>query len=75
MGGGGISPHSIINAKTSWEDDNGKRYSCILKGVLYFPDSPVNIVSVTSLADQLDNETGAWIKISRDISEFTWNQE
>ena len=49
IGGLYLSPHFIGNIRTSWYDDDEKLYDCILRGVLYFPDSPVNIISVTAL--------------------------
>ena len=50
-----------------------KLYEFIIKGALYFPDSPANIISVTALAAQFDDDTGIWIKTSRHQSEFTWD--
>ena len=34
-----------------WKDDNGKLQTFEVKNVLYFPDSSVNILSVTKFAD------------------------
>ena len=45
----------------------------ILKNVLYFPSSPVNVISVTSLADQFGDNDGTWIKTKRYSSVFVWN--
>ena len=35
-------------------------------------DTPVNIISVTALVEQLDNDSGIWIQTSRHASIFTW---
>ena len=40
--------------------------------MLYFPDSPVNILSVTRFADQLDDDEGTGINTRRSYSEFYW---
>jgi hypothetical protein len=65
--GAGRVPISII-------DDSGVRRQMILEKVLFFPQSPVNIISITALAEQLDDhEDGTWIKTSRHCSNFTWD--
>ena len=71
--GGGLSPHSIGDVKTSWNDDDGKSYELILNGALYFSDSPINIISATSLTAQFDDDNGTWIITSHYQSEFTWD--
>ena len=70
--GGGVSPHSIGDVKASWHDDDGKLYERILKGALYFPNSPINIISVTAMVSQFGDNNETWIKTSRYQSEFTW---
>ena len=50
-------------------------YSTILENVLYFPQSPVNVLSVTAFATQLNDDTGTWIKTSRFESTFSWDNE
>lgn len=55
-----------------WKDDDGLLYSIDLKDVLYFPTSPVNILSVTSLAAQLNDKTGTGINTRWTTSTFYW---
>ena len=45
----------------------------ILKNALYFPESPVNSISITCLADTFDDDSGTYIKTSRYASEFCWD--
>ena len=54
------------------EDDNGKEYDIILKNVLHFPKSPVKILSVVQLAEQLQDDLDTWILSRRFQSIFTW---
>ena len=46
-----LSPHSMGDIKTSWKDNNRRMRECILKWTLYFPGSPVNIISFTALIE------------------------
>ena len=61
IGGSNQYPHSIDNINVSWFDSNGTLVKYILKGAIYFPDSPVNITSVTAFIDQLDDDEGTSI--------------
>ena len=61
IGGSNQYPHYKGNIKVSWFDSNGTLVKYILKGALYFPDSPVNITSVTAFIDQLDDDEGTSI--------------
>ena len=63
----------LTDIKTFWYNDDGHKYEGILKGALFFPESPVNIISVTVLAAQFDNDNRTWIKPSRYSSTFTWD--
>ena len=55
-----------------WKDDNGKEHSYDVRDVLYFPTSPVNILSVTGFADQLNDNDGTGIDTKRSKSRFYW---
>ena len=55
-----------------WKDDNGKQHSYDIRDVLYFPTSPVNILSVTGFADQLNDDEGTGIDTKRSKSRFYW---
>eukprot|EP00957_Ditylum_brightwellii_P090889 6920602-Ditylum_brightwellii.AAC.1 len=50
----------IGDAQISWKDGNGISHNYQLKKVLYFPESPVNNISVTSLAEQLNDDEGTY---------------
>ena len=56
-------------------DSNGVSQSLELEEVLYFPASPVRIISVTRLASQFDDEDGTWIKTYWHRSVFTWDHD
>mgnify|MGYP001046712641 CR=1 FL=1 len=43
--------------------------------VLYFPTSPVNILSVTGFADQLKDDKGTGIDTKRSTSRFYWQND
>ena len=72
IGGVELSLHSIGGVHTNWKND-GKPHNNILKGALFVPDSPVNLLSVTALAEQLKDDTSTWIKTRRYKSTFTWD--
>eukprot|EP00957_Ditylum_brightwellii_P055529 4208043-Ditylum_brightwellii.AAC.1 len=46
-----------------------------LRDTLYFPDSSVNIISITSLADQLDDDESTYVTTKRKYSVFFWIKE
>ena len=47
----------------------------MLKDVLYFHRSPVNLISVTSLVNQLDDDSGTSIKTSKKMYKYVWNRK
>eukprot|EP00957_Ditylum_brightwellii_P103768 7905186-Ditylum_brightwellii.AAC.1 len=51
IGGTDHCPAGIGAMQITWTDDAGKLYTYVLDNKLYFPESPVNILSVTKLAD------------------------
>ena len=55
---GGANHHcsAIGNRSLKWTDVNNQLHNYIIKDVLYFPGSPVNIFSVTQFANQLDDK-------------------
>ena len=57
----------------SWKDDHGTVHKMRIHDVLYFPSSPVNILSVTSLASQLNDDEGTGIDTKRSTSRFYWD--
>ena len=63
--GSNVYPTSIGDVKIAWADDEGIPYRIVLKDVLYFPNSPVNVLSITAFAAQLNDDDGTWIKTAR----------
>ena len=54
-------PAGCGDVPVSWKDDNGKEYHIVLKNVLHFSKSPVKILSVVQLAEQLQDDLDTWI--------------
>ena len=55
-----------------WKDDKGVAHSDRLTGVLYFPQSPINIMSINKFARQLDDADGTGIDTKMNYSRFYW---
>ena len=73
--GGTAKPEGIGTVRWKWEDDLGKEHVFELKECRYFPTSPANILSVSSLGVQLgDDDDGTWIKSGPYTSTFTWKK-
>ena len=73
VNGEGNLPADCGNVPISWKDDKGQTYNIVLKNVLHFPKSPVKILSVVSLAEQLKDDLDTWILSRRYQSIFTWD--
>ena len=56
IGGKGHPPYSIGTFKECWSDDNGVGHEFLIKGVLYFQQSTINILSITNFARQLKDK-------------------
>ena len=55
--GGKLNQHDGIGTvKWTWKDDGGEVHTKKLENKLYFPKSPINIMSVTELAKQFKYE-------------------
>ena len=50
------NPSGIEDVSITWKMGNGKLYCRIFKGTLYFPESPVKILSCTALEDLNDKD-------------------
>eukprot|EP00957_Ditylum_brightwellii_P061460 4665045-Ditylum_brightwellii.AAC.1 len=74
IGGTDHHPEAIGSVTVSWKDNDGKRNEYVLKNSLYFPGSLVNIISATSLDDQLNNNEGTYITTKRHYSSFVWDR-
>ena len=73
IGGKTSIPAGIGTVKWTWKDDTGQNHTHHLTEVLYFPTSPVNILSITALADQLNDDHGTGIDTRRRSSRPYWN--
>jgi len=76
IGGSNFYPESVGRLPLSWKDEEGNPFSIVLENVLYFPQSPVNVLSITRLADQLEDDPfGTYIKTGRGKSELVWQKQ
>ena len=73
IGGTDCKPTGIGTVKWYWKDDKLKSHTHRLERALYFPESPVNIISSTAWDDQYDDNDGTYIKAKRRSSKFCWN--
>ena len=72
IGGKLNQPVGIGTVKWTWKDDGGAVYTELLENTLYFPKSPINIMSVTELAKQFNDEEGTGIDTKMNHSHFYW---
>ena len=69
---GSNPPSGIGLARTQWQDNHGAKHEADLVDALHFPDSPVNVVSVTKLGiDRRDPLLN--IQTFPTYSILTWN--
>eukprot|EP00957_Ditylum_brightwellii_P158108 12034896-Ditylum_brightwellii.AAC.1 len=68
-------PQGKCVAKISWKDDDGMVHEYRLNNAFYFPDSLVNVISLTSLVDQLNDNEGPYVTTKQTYSIFSWDQE
>ena len=73
IGGKLNRPSGIGTVKWTWKDDSGVPHTQELKDTLYFPKSPINIMSVTELARQLNDKEGTGIDTKMLHSRFYWD--
>ena len=74
ISGTDFGPSLIGKVEWTWHDNNGQKHTLTLENVLYLPDSPVNILSVTMWADAINYYKGIWILTKRNHSVFAWDQ-
>jgi len=72
IGGQKNAATGMGTVRWEWKDDNGKQHTYDIEDTLYFPSSPVNILSVTSFAEQLKDDDGTGIDTKRSRSTFYW---
>ena len=68
------SPSGVGTVDWNWRDDDGVLHTHRFEDVLYFPQSPVNILSVTCFAEQLKDLRRTRISTGGMDSIFTWDQ-
>ena len=73
IGGDPLTPQGQGSCHIYIKDDSGKVVPLTLHNALYFPDSPVNIISISRLADSYDDDEGTFVKTTRFQSEFSWD--
>ena len=61
IGGRGHTPSGIGTVQWTWSDNKGKQHTHLVRNVLYFPQPPINILSVTEFARQLNDEEGTGV--------------
>ena len=54
-------PEGIGTVRWSWIDDHGRKHEYLVEIVLFFPQSPINILSITESAKQLQDKEGTGI--------------
>ena len=74
IGGKENTSAGIGTVQWKWKDDDGVFHTFEIRDVLYFPESPVNILSVTKFADQLNDDEGTGIDTKRNHSVLYWNE-
>ena len=73
IGGAKNSAAGMGTTQWSWNDDDGTHHTIDVENVLYFPQSPVNILSITSLADQFNDDDGTGVNNNCSKSHSYWN--
>ena len=73
IGGKGHQPSGIGTVRWTWRDDERKLHEYHIENVLYFPQSPINILSVTAFAKQLNDTEGTGIDTKQLYSRFYWD--
>ena len=66
-------PSGIGIVKWIWRDDPGKSHEYLVEDVLLFPQSPINILSVTCFARQFNDMTGTDINTNKLQPRFYWD--
>ena len=73
IGGTAFQPEGIGTVLIRVKYNKEVLSNMLLEDVLYFPSSPVNLISITCLADQLKDNERTFIRTARYHSDFTWN--
>jgi hypothetical protein len=73
IGDDASKPIGIGSVNIRINTNEGTMVNVELERALYFPKSPVNVISATYLAHQLGDEDGTWVQTKMQSSQFTWN--
>ena len=72
-GGKYLIQKGIVTVIWSWTDYEGKLHTRRFNNVLYFPDSPVNILSATALPEFIKDDEVTWLLTKIKYTIFTWD--
>ena len=73
--GGSASPEGIGTVRWTWKDDNGIDHTMDLQNTRLFPSSPANIISLTQLGLQLqDDDNGTYVRSGIYNTKFVWDK-
>ena len=70
----GHAPSGTDTVMWRWKDGEVNDHEYMIKNVLYFPKSPINILNVAELAKQLEDEEGIGIDTKQLRSRFYWDR-
>ena len=73
IGGKGNHLSGIGTVRWIWRDDSGKSHEYLVEDALFSPQYPINILSVTFFARQLNDLTGTGIDTKQLKSCFNWD--
>ena len=68
-----IISKGIVIVSWSWPDDEGLLHTNKFNNVLYFPESPINIISTTSLDESMKDYEVTWLLTKISYYIFTWD--
>ena len=73
IGGKYIISKRLAQLPGTWDDDEGQLNTYKLNNIIYFPDSPFNKLSSTTMAEYTKGDEGTWVLIEIEYSIFTWD--
>ena len=73
IGVNSIISKGILIVIWSYTDDEGRLHTKKLNNLIYFPDSPANILSAIELAESMNYYKGTWVLTKIKYHIFTWD--
>ena len=73
IGGVDNRPEGQADLELRWADDSGKVHTYLIENAFYFPQSPVNVFSVTKFAEMLGDDDDTFISTRNKYSVFQWD--